>query len=228
MSRRMISTKTSIGTFEIYRSKPDHPPLDTSSVNSFASTALVAATTVTLFVFAIGAVGTFWGWAEARRQKTEAVLAATKASESEKQEKLARIDAERNLDRAKIAEKETERKIEQLEKMTRFQAERLSTLDVNNMAASIRATALEQLERNRPKDVDDQAWQKMSNDFLRQYDRINQVDTSLQLLSSSILQPAISIAIDDYRDDPAFQAAILESIGDTCFKLGLYDLAEQP
>ncbi|MCC6653119.1 MAG: tetratricopeptide repeat protein, partial [Candidatus Eisenbacteria bacterium] len=64
--------------------------------------------------------------------------------------------------------------------------------------------------------------------FRAQLSEINSTDAALQVLDASILTRAIEAANTQFASRPRVRAQLLQSIGDTYFKIGLYDKAEPP
>jgi serine/threonine protein kinase len=64
--------------------------------------------------------------------------------------------------------------------------------------------------------------------FRKQLAQINSTDAALQVLDTNILSRAIEASATQFATRPLVRAQLLRAIGDTYFKIGLYDRAEPP
>jgi non-specific serine/threonine protein kinase/serine/threonine-protein kinase len=116
-----------------------------------------------------------------------------------------------------------------MQAVAEFQANMLSDIDAQTMGrrlavdleSRLQAARREKGAPEREIEGDRAAFRSYMND-------INTTDAALHVIDENILTHAIETAQSSFADQPLVRAQLLRSIGDTYFKLGLYEGGEVP
>ncbi|MFN3167788.1 MAG: tetratricopeptide repeat protein [Phycisphaeraceae bacterium] len=151
--------------------------------------------------------------AEERRAEAEEARAA---------EELARLAAEE-------AEKEERKRAEELEMVSRFQADRLADINPHAMGVMLNQKLKQQLDevgrRQRIEHNVIEAEKQQLDVALR---NINLTDASMQWLDSMIFQRSLKAIYESFDDQPMVKARLLQSTAITMQNIGLIDQAIIP
>ena len=180
-----------------------------------------------------GIIGTTWGMREAHLQanvadqQTQVAKRETREkelafNESERQRRLAEL-ATQHAEEARIA---TQKKADELERIAKFQATQLETIDPKGMGQQIRAMIVEQYEQTLtylrlPSDQHDRKLRELQSAL----SEVNFTDVAVRTLESDLLDRALATMDRDLGDQPTVRANLLFHTGMIFERLGLYPRA---
>ena len=132
--------------------------------------------------------------------------------------------AKRATSRAETAEGETKKRAGELQQVSDFQAQMLKQVDPAaaglrltddvkaRFEASLKKAGLPEAERAREVEA-----------FANHWSRVNATDASLALIDGTILKPAVAAIDKQFKDQPAVDATLRETLAERYHELGLYD-----
>ncbi len=129
-------------------------------------------------------------------------------------------------DRAIAAERETEQRADELERVAAFQSRMLEQIDPAAAGARLTEEVTARLAAAMASDRisdDDQA--ARSRAFAGEWRLVNATDVARQLIDRTILQPAVAAIDRDFAGQPLVGARLRKSIADLYRTLGLYEEA---
>ena len=166
---------------------------------------LVAAATVAAAGLLAGAAGFAWQAAVAMRERD-----------------LAKLDR----DRAVIAEEESKRRADELEKVSAFQSKMFVQVDPSRAGVLLSDDVRARLERA----LEQAGVPKPERDaqvatFARLWSNVNATDAARSLIDSTILSPAVKAIDEQFKDQPAIDAAMCHALADVYDTIGMRDAA---
>ncbi len=127
------------------------------------------------------------------------------------------------------AQREANRRADDLERVAAFQAAQLYDLDPNAMGELLRDDLLKQLRTSFEADgIPPEQSDQQLDDLQTTLDRVNFTDIALGSLDANIFSRAITAADTEFADQPLVEAEILQSLASTMRDLGLLDQAVSP
>ncbi len=180
---------------------------------------LVASAAAVFLALSVGLVATAtalnWAWTEQARANRES---------DQKSEALAKLE---------LAQSETLKRAKELENVSMFQANQIQQIDPVMMGVSIRQKILENWRSAKATSRGDD---DESRDGQAELDRLDQLDEGLSKtnftdlaidsLSQVYFQPALKTIQDQFADQPAIKAQLLNSLGQALNEQGAFDLAK--
>jgi serine/threonine protein kinase/tetratricopeptide (TPR) repeat protein len=171
----------------------------------------------------LGIIGTTWGMAWALDEKTRADGQARLATTAAESERIAKLEAEANAqraieeaERAEAAEAEARSRAEELQLVADFQAEQLGAIEPQVMGMNLRRSLIEA--------VPDGNRDGLEGDLAR----VNFTSLALTTLEENIFERTIEAIDVQFADQPLVRASLLQTVAGTLRTLGLLDLAVQP
>jgi non-specific serine/threonine protein kinase/serine/threonine-protein kinase len=137
--------------------------------------------------------------------------------------------AEREAQRARLAESQAAQRTADLEKVSRFQASQFSGMDPERFGASLRRRVLEKRRGVLSEAGSDQeAIEKSLGELESALIGVNFTDVGVETLDENIFERALAAIEKDFADQPLVKAQLLLTIGGTLREIGLFDNATAP
>lgn len=176
-----------------------------------------------LLLATAGSVGTGVGWwrtARANHDLDVALEEKSVALASETKERERALDAESQAqsesERAGVAEQEAHQRAAELEQVAAFQAEQLGRLNIEEMGVRLQASLQEAASVERREDL------------AAGLAGVNFSSISLRLLQESLFDKTLASIDLQFEDQPLVRAKLLQSVGETMTRHGLFDAALAP
>jgi eukaryotic-like serine/threonine-protein kinase len=187
---------------------------------------MVGAAAAVVLALAAGLSGTIWQGLEAARQRDAAVIAAQKEARQRQEADAQRARADERAIAAEKAEKQEKERAAQLQKVSEFQSRMLTQIDTTEagvaLMADVRARFVAAIEKAGVPEAERAARVEAMQ---RELERVNATDTAAAMIDRTILKPAITTIDEQFKDDPATDASLRQSLADLYRTIGLYDAA---
>ncbi|MCC6678826.1 MAG: serine/threonine protein kinase [Phycisphaerales bacterium] len=175
----------------------------------------------------VGVIAFAWQAKIARDQRDVAVLSQRAEADQRRIAETQRAEAAAQRDRAVAAETEAKSRADELAEVSEFQANMLSQIDAAGagvaLMADIRSKFAADLQKGGTPDADLAARAEV---FGRDLARVNATDAAAAMIDRTILKPAITAIGDQFRDQPAVDASLRQTLATLYLKLGRNDDSE--
>ncbi|MBU6413943.1 MAG: serine/threonine-protein kinase [Planctomycetes bacterium] len=134
--------------------------------------------------------------------------------------------AKLDRDRARRAEQESKKRADELEKVSAFQSQMIVQVDPSQagvlLSEDVRARLGQALEKA---GVPQQEREAQIQTFVKLWSNVNATDAARSLINSTILSPAIKAIDEQFKDQPAIDAALCHALADVYDTIGMRDAA---
>ncbi|MBL8888742.1 MAG: tetratricopeptide repeat protein [Planctomycetaceae bacterium] len=212
-----------------------HPPSRSYRIRKLLARHRTVSISAALLLLSLtgGIIGTTWGLSQALAQtkiaeqqttlaKLETVRKETALIESERQRGLAELAKEQ----AELARIATQKKADELERIAKFQATQLETIDAQAMGQKIRLLTSEQYrEALNYIGLQGEAFEQKLLQFQAALAEVNFTNVAISTLEQDLLDRTLATIDRDLGDQPTVQASLLFHTGLIFERLGLFPRA---
>ncbi|MBL8853635.1 MAG: protein kinase [Planctomycetaceae bacterium] len=180
-----------------------------------------------------GIIGTTWGMREAFIQARVADQQTQLAKSETKEKELALIESERQRGRAELARQQavearsaTQKKADELERIAKFQATQLETIDAQAMGQKMRLLIGEQYQDTlRYLGLAGEQYDQQLRQFQSALAEVNFTNVAVSTLEQDLLDRTLATIDRDLMDQPNVRASLLFHTGLIFERLGLFSRA---
>lgn len=205
-----------------------HPPSRRYRIGKFLNRHRTVSISAALLLLSLtgGIIGTTWGMRQALAQTKIAEQQTTLAKLETSRKELALIESERQRGLVEEARIATQKKADELERIAKFQATQLETIDAQAMGQKIRLLTSEQYQETlKYIDLKGEAFDQKLRQFQVALAEVNFTNVAISTLEQDLLDRTLATIDRDLGDQPSVQASLLFHTGQIFERLGLFPRA---